>query len=311
MAVDLDAGRRTVRVERGVLGVRISRAGLTLDFTNARAFSEGALFSLRASDGDLRRLHVSEGKVSVERKPDGRRYNVSRAWALNTTSWSLSPGEPDGDVLSRLETPEDEAAPEPESPPTEQRDLVKEIRQALANADIELAIDLVQTEGKGRKDAPFLIAAADVYREAGKWSDAAAMYTTASEVATGKEAERVLLRAAEINLRKLGNPQKALEIIDRYLKEHPSGTYLEEAIYLASVIHVRLGQTAKARSYYERYIKDYPNGVQAVRVHVALAQILAKTDCSEALAHVKSAREKTKSQIVEKELAKVETVCNP
>jgi len=299
--------REHTLLETGTLGARLSDS--RLDFENAAVSGRDALLTLEASGSSLQRLSVAEGEVLVTRKPGTRIYRVTRGRVLDARTWSLSPSSADDEILSRLASLEP-AVPAPPSPSPRPDGLVRDIRKALAAGDLELALDLVEIEGKGRSDTDFLIAAADVYREAGKWSSAAELYTSASRAATGEEAERVLLRAAEIRLRKLDDPSTAAAILSDYLSRFPSGVYLDECLYLAAVVHSKLGDLSTSRSFYERYLDLYPSGVQATRIHVALAQILAKTDCPAALAHVEAARSKSQGPAVESELSNVESICS-
>jgi tetratricopeptide (TPR) repeat protein len=279
---------------------------------------------LEAHDGLLQRVAVVEGAASVLRLADDVAFRVTRAKALETHGWTIAAGLADRDLVDKLDAVTALVLGPPEDPAVEtdainsstggqhKPSLVKRIRKALADDDVGLALDLVENEGAGFKDAEYLLAAADAYKQASQWTEAAQQYLAAYESANGKEAERALLRAAQIHLKNLGDPANAAALLDEYFERFPAGAYLDEAIYLAAVIQVRLGDDDQARSYYDEYLTLYPDGPQAVRVHIALARILALrfSDCPAALAHAAAAQSMAKGPEVEKQLAKVVTTCS-
>ncbi len=339
----------TVVLEQGNLAASVSQGdtgggGPRFETSSAVVTCRDAVLALEAGrEGALVGVSVAEGEATVLRKQDGKAFRVGRGWSLDGRTWSLAPGEPEERIIARLEALvalerafEDEddgdggtsaggggSATAAGAGGAKHDGLVARIRQALADGDVDLAIDLVEIEGAGRKDAAFLVAAADAYREAGKWKSAADTYVSAAGGTDGKEAERVLLRAAEIKLRKLGDAAGAVAVIEEYLERFPAGVYLDEGLYLAAAIRSKLGDKARARESYEAYLAKFPDGVQAVKAHVALAQILAGgggggggaggkgKDCAGAMAHVAAAAGggKAVGPALAAEIAKVEAVC--
>ncbi len=306
-----------VHLARGALAVQTAHdPQLVIHAPNARVTGEASVYTVEAHDDSIQRIAVVDGSAKVVRARDGRTFELPRAMAMDTHLWSPTPGIPDSAIVGRLDAltpPGDDEPPVAMLPPPPHRhdDLVARIRKALANDDVSLAVGLVETEGSGRKDAPFLLAAADAYKQASQWTEAAGQYMAASAGAEGKEAERALLRAAQIHLKQLGDPARAAEIIDEYLIRFPEGAYLDEALYLAAIIQVRLGDHARARNLYEEYLDHYPDGVQAVRAHVALAKLYAfsLSDCPAAMAHASAIGPKSNGPAMEAELSKVESAC--
>jgi TolA-binding protein len=132
--------------------------------------------------------------------------------------------------------------------------------------------------------------AGDAFRNQGLWEEAAAEYMAAAAAGKGKQAERALLRAAEIYHRKLGDLDAAGAAIDAYLERFPSGTLLAEALYMGGVVRAGKGDFEGAGALYARYLEAFPSGPQATRVHLALAKILAvkMKDCDSAASHIEA-----------------------
>lgn len=324
-----------VGLERGVLAARTARqpgaSSLRIEGLNAEVVGRGAVFTVEAVGRSLERTTVADGEVTVLCKRDRKDFRISRSSALDMRTWTARPGSPDTVALEELAaitdlelTPEVEkpAVVEPPAPETDAHassavekasSLEHRVRQALDEGDMERAVDLIELEGKGRTDAGFLLLAADVYRQAGLWLDAVGSYLAAAGKTEGKKAERALLRAAEIHLRKLKDPGECARILDEYMQRFPGGFYMDEALYLGGAAHAKLGDYEKARGLFARYLHEYPEGLQTTRVHLSLARILASRmhDCTSAMVHVKAIKAKGMSPAVKTEVQKLEAQCAP
>jgi hypothetical protein len=322
-----------VGLERGVLAARTARqpgaSSLRIEGLNAEVVGRGAVFTVEAVGRSLERTTVADGEVTVLCKRDRKDFHISRSSALDMRTWTARPGSPDTVALEELAAITDlELAPEVEEPEVEEppapdahvssavdkvSSLEHKVRQALDEGDMERAVDLIELEGKGRTDAGFLLLAADVYRQAGLWLDAVGSYLAAAGKTDGKKAERALLRAAEIHLRKLKDPGECARILDEYMQRFPGGFYMDEALYLGGAAHAKLGDYEKARGLFARYLAEYPKGLQTTRVHLSLARILASRmhDCTSAMVHVKSIKAKGMSPAVKTEVQKLEAQCAP
>jgi outer membrane protein assembly factor BamD (BamD/ComL family) len=288
----------------GVLAARVpppqngeSVMSMRVEGSNASLTVRGTVFTVGARNGRLMDAAVSAGTVEVQRMGKGRVFRVSRTKALDMMTWSVDDGQPDAHALGRLAritsgvvVPRSPVQEETIEEQVEHLTLVAKIHRLLAAGDVEAALILVEKNGKAQKGASFLMAAGEAYRHAGMWSEAALAYLDGAEAGQGKKAEKAMIRAADIYMRKLGKAQEASKTIDAYLKRFPDGRHLDEALYLGGVAYSKSGNYKRARSMFESYLVRFPTGPQAKRVHLALAKILVlkMSDCSAATFHIKA-----------------------
>lgn len=318
-------GQVHVRLHRGNLAVRTYKEPrLLITGNNARVQSRHALFVVEGNDGDIQRVVVDQGELDLQRTSDGRPFGLARGDAIDTLHWTVAPGLPVRDILDKLQAvaaltapPEQHpSSPVPSSAPStsgQPSGLAAKIRKAIDDGDVSQAMELVKSQGAGQNDTDYWLAAADTFKAASQWAEAADQYEAASDSSSGEEAERALLRAAQIHLKKLSDPTRAAQLLDEYLERFPTGTYLDEALYLAAIVHVRLGNPDEARTHYENYLHLYPDGVQAVRARIALAKLLAFSldDCPAAMSHVDALQQHAQGTAIAKQLAQVQKACAP
>jgi TolA-binding protein len=305
----------------GTLAARVppgSREGapLRVSGSNATLVVRGTVFTVSAERGHLTGAAVSEGTVEVRSRTDDRVVRVGRLERLDMRDWSVSEGRPDASALARLaritsgvEVPcAEEASGTGEQPGAKAPSVADRIRNALERGDVDAAVALADKHGSVRSLA-FLMAAAEAYRRAGRWSDATDAYLAGAGAGKGKMAEKAMLRAADITLRKLLEPKRAASIIDDYLARFPTGSHLDEGLYLGGMANTRSGNYKKARSQLETYLARYPGGAQVMQVHVTLAKIYAfkMSDCASASKHI--AAVKSKGKAMADEAAKIEARC--
>jgi hypothetical protein len=270
---------------------------MRVEGSNASLTVRGTVFTVAARNGRLTDAAVSTGTVDVQRMGKGRVFRVKRTKTLDMMTWSVEEGQPDAHALGRLAritsgvvVPRTPVQAETIDEQVEHLTLVARIHRLLAAGDVEGALVLVEKNGKTHKGASFLMAAGEAYRHAGMWAQAAQAYLDGAQVGQGKKAEKAMIRAADITMRKLGKAQEASKIIDAYLKRFPDGRHLDEALYLGGVAYAKSGNYKRARSMFESYLVRFPTGAQAKRVHLALAKILVlkMSDCSAATFHIKA-----------------------
>ncbi|MBW2262771.1 MAG: tetratricopeptide repeat protein [Deltaproteobacteria bacterium] len=288
----------------GVLAARVPppengepRMSMRIEGSNASLIVRGTVFTVAARNGRLTDAAVSTGTVEVQRMGKGRVFRVTKTKALDMMTWSVADGEPDTHALGRLAritsgvvVPRGPAQTETIEEQVEHLTLVAKIHRLLAAGDVEAALILVEKNGKAQKGASFLLAAGEAYRHAGMWSEAAQAYLDGAGAGQGKKAEKAMIRAADIYMRKLGKTQEASSVIDVYLKRFPDGRHLDEALYLGGVAQSKNGNYKRARNMFESYLVKFPTGSQAKRVHLSLAKILVvkMSDCSAAIFHIKA-----------------------
>jgi TolA-binding protein len=185
------------------------------------------------------------------------------------------------------------------------------IQQALDHGDLDAAVALVEKHGSSQKGALFHLLAGDVFRRASRWPEAADAYLAAAVAGHGKKSERAYLRAVEIFLRKLDDPDRAAELVEAYLKRFPSGSHLDEALYLGGVVNSKRGDFERARALFESYLEKYPAGAQAVRVHLGLAKILVvkMSSCGAAVPHIQAVETKAPGTSMAAEARKLSARC--
>jgi hypothetical protein len=266
--------------------------------TNAELLVRGTVFSVSADRGRLTDATVSKGEVEVRTKLD-RSVRIGRNRSLDVKAWSVRDGKPRTSALSHLAkitpgvaVPQEprpceisiKAIPKPVS-------ITDKIQKALDQRDDVTAVKIAD-QNKGSKSVTFNLLSGEAYRRVGRWQDAADAYMAGAEAGAGKRAEKAMLRAADITLRKLLKPAKAAKIIDAYVSRFPSGGYMDEALYLGGVSNSKSGNYKKARKQFGAYLNKYPAGDQAGAVHLALAKILAlkMADCASAQKHIKAAK---------------------
>lgn len=327
------ASRSEVRLalERGTLAARVPMdqpgqtvARLTVGAKNAVLTAERSVFTAEAEDGRLTAARVAEGQVDVRRKETGKTLRVGRSSALDLRTFTVLSWDPHGTAMARLalitdgidvpssEEEGQEAGDVPTSDePRKASSLVERIKQALESGNVEEALRLIETKGQGQGSAAFHVLAGDTYRKAGRWAEAAEAYMTAAEKGSGKQAERALLRAAEIQLRKLGKPAEAASVIDAYMKSFPSGKHLDEALYLGGVANMKSGSLKIARALLQRYLAAFPNEPKSAGVHLMLAKILAvrMSDCAGAAPHIKAVLKKAPGSGMAGEAQKIAAGC--
>lgn len=319
------ADREEVRVGLvyGTLAARVppgSRedAPLRITGSNATLTVRGTVFSVRADGGRLTEAAVSAGTVEVRDDSTERTYRVAGTKRLDMGTWSLDDGTPDTSSMSRLARITDGVVvptPQVPSPGDEGQDSralspAERIRNALESGDLDLALQLAAQHG-GSKSLSTNLAVAEAYRQAGHWSDAADAYLAAAGSGSGKRAEKAMLRAADITLRKLREPAKAASIIDTYLTRFPQGAHLDEGLYLGGVASMRSGGLKKARSLFESYLAKFPKGTQVTQVHLTLAKIYAikMADCYDAEKHIEAVKKKAAGTPMAAEAEKIEAKC--
>lgn len=290
----------------GTLAARVppdsrERAPLSIAGSNATLTVRGTVFSVSAERGRLTRAAVSEGEVEVRNTWTDRTFRVPRASRIDMSSWSITGGAPDHSVLGRLaritdgvEIPRVETAEEvPEEPGARPLSAADRIRRALERGDLDEAVKLADKH-KGGKSMTLNLAAAEAYRRVGRWSDAVDAYLLAGGSGAGKKAERAVIRAADLSLRKLQKPLRAVDIIDEYLDRFPSGGHLDEALYIGGVASTRSGMYKKAEGLFRKYLQKFPSGSQSAQVHLQLAKIytLKLSSCSKASKHIKAVKTK-------------------
>jgi hypothetical protein len=290
-------------------------APLRISGMNATLVVRGTVFTVSAERGRLTSAAVSEGTVEARSVTDEKVVRVKKLEKIDMSTWSVSEGRPDASALGRLaritsgvEIPPDEAVEEtPAASGQKPLSIAERILKALEKGDVDAAVELADRHST--KSVPFLMASAEAYRRAGRWSDAADAYLAGGRTGKGKRAEKAMLRAADITLRKLLEPKKAAAIIDEYLKSFPAGSHVDEGLYLGGVASSRSGSYKKARKMFETYLAKYPKGTQAPQVHLTLAKLLVMkmSDCAGASKHIKAV--KGKSKVMAKEAAKLETEC--
>ena len=271
---------------------------MRVEGSNASLTVRGTVFTVIARNGRLMDAAVSAGTVDVKRMGKGRVFRVTRTKALDMMTWSVGDGEPDAHALGRLaRITSGVVVPRRPAVETETIDeqvehltLVTKIHRLLAAGDVEAALVLVEKNEKTHKNASFLLAAGEAYRHAGMWAQAARAYLDGAEAGQGKKAEKAMIRAADIYMRKLGKTTEASSVIEAYLERFPDGRHLDEALYLGGVAYSKSGSYKKARTLFESYLVRFPTGAQAKRVHLALAKILVvkMSDCSAATFHIKA-----------------------
>jgi len=322
-------GEVTVALERGVIAADTSRpgarGGLRIEGLNADVVARGAVFTVAASGGVLEMMGVAAGEVAVLSRTGRKDVRIAKSSQLDMRTWTASAGEIHADALERLAQITSPPAPvEPLDAPDAQvatdapalqdaaaPSLAQAMEGALDKGDADLAIELVEKEGKGHLDPELLLLSGDAYRQAGRWSEAVDAYLAAAHATSGKKAEKALLKAAEIRSRKLDDAAGAAGIIDEYLARFPAGIYLDEALYLGGTVQAKLGEFEKARDLFETYLETFPKGTQAVRVHLTLAKILATrlSDCPRAMVHVEAIQGMVTGPAVSKEAEKVAMIC--
>jgi TolA-binding protein len=298
-------------------GVRVD-APLRVTGSNATLTVRGTVFSVRAKGGRLTTAAVSAGTVEVRDTSTERTFRVPGAKRLDIISWSMDDGTPDTSCMSRLARITDgvkvptPTAPSGEVEDTEGRALTpaERIRKALQDGDLDLALQLAG-QHRGSKSLSTSLAVAEAYRQAGHWGDAVEAYLAAAGSGSGKRAEKAMLRAADITLRKLREPGTAASIIDDYLKRFPQGAHLDEGLYLGGVASMKSGGYKKARSQFESYLARFPKGAQVVQVHLTLAKIYAikMADCTDAKKHIKAVKTKAAGSPMAAEAEKIEARC--
>ncbi len=290
---------------------------LRITGSNATLTVRGTVFSVRAKGGRLTEAAVSAGTVEVRDEHTERTFRVPGSKRLDMASWSMDDGVPDTSSMSRLARITDGVVVQaPPAPAGEQEQEghaltpAERIRQALESGDLDLALQLAAQHG-GSKSLPTNLAVAEAYRQAGHWSDAADAYLAAASSGSGKRAEKAMLRAADITLRKLREPARAASIIDDYLARFPQGAHLDEGLYLGGVSNMKSGGLKKARSQFESYLAKFPKGTQVTQVHLTLAKIYAikMADCTDAMKHIKAVKSKAAGSPMAAEAEKIEARC--
>jgi hypothetical protein len=296
-----------VGLVRGVLAASVPGGrgtGLRVVAENAEVRVTGTVFTARAERGRITEAAVASGTVEITSRATGKVTRVARSERLDVRTWTLEAGTPDEEALAHLariaaistgpavqEPPDHDVA---DAPAVQDRGptIAERIREALDAGDVEEALRLVEEHGTGSGGPAFLMAAAETYRRAGRWQEAADLFLRAAEDSKGRNAEKALVRAAEIHLRKLGQPARAAEIAEGYIERFPVGHHLDDALYFGGIAHLKSGQPAKGRSLLERYLEVFPSGAQATKVHLALAKILVvnMNDCAAAAAHIDAVR---------------------
>jgi hypothetical protein len=311
VSVGLVFGTLAARVPEGSEG-----APLRVVCTNAVVTVRGTVFAVSADRGRLVSASVSEGQVEVRSRRGAHAASVGRMERLDVQTWQVAGGSPDVAALERLAriasgvvVPEQAPGKEPEEAGARHLTLVERILKALREGNVELAVGLVEKQGKGQKGADFLSAAGEAYRRAGRWAEAVQSYLGAAKASSGKKAEKAMLRAADIELRKMQEPLAAADVIESYLVRFPAGELLDEALYIGGVSHSRAGNHKRAVGLFEKYLRSYPKGAQAARVHLALAKIqaLKLSDCASASKHLKAV--KASGGVLADEAAKVQKAC--
>jgi tetratricopeptide (TPR) repeat protein len=324
---EADPGGVHVRLSQGVLAARVpprpaseTRTTLRVEGENAELRVKGTVFTVRADRGRLTDAAVASGEVEVKRKEARATFRLGRQSKLDMRKWVVEAGTPDTSALGRLaritggvEVQAATAAPEETDasaprPPT----VIERIQKALKAGNVEEAVKLVEKHGKGQKGASFNLLAGEAYRRAGRWSQAADAYLAGAKASEGKKAEKAMLRAADIQLRKLKKPIQAAKIIESYLARFPSGSHLDEGLYLGGVAHSKCGSYKRARGLFEKYLSKFPGRGQALQVHLALAKIKAVKmgDCAGASKHIKAVQSKAAGSVMAKEADKIAARCS-
>jgi TolA-binding protein len=302
----VDGAEVLATLHRGVIAVRLPEDphGTTLVLRSGTTVirGHGAVYAAEARGSRMIVAAVSQGEVEVESTRSSGSIRVGAGQKLTVEDWRLEQGAAPPGVLERLammrtdvEVPQDAvtspidedasaAGDAPPSPPS----LTEQIQAALDAGDLDEALRLVQAKPDGQGGAKFNSLAGEVYRRSSMWKEASAAYLAAAEKGNGKQAEMALIRAAEIQLRKLGDAKAASDIIETYLGRFPTGAMLDEALFLGGVIKTKTGEVDRAIELFAAHLKRYPGSPQSARVHLMLAKLLAvkKSDCAQASAHI-------------------------
>jgi tetratricopeptide (TPR) repeat protein len=300
--LELTAARRAlVRVDVREGSVAIAaRSPVEVVSARVRVSADDAAFCVRA-DARAGLVSVLRGEVEARRVADGRETVLPSGRRLDVEGWTTSRLERAGEALalvSRLSGEPAPAAPpaddgEPEPPATQTQaqapspPLVVLVREALEADDVEEAIRLLGTVPAGQGGPALAMLAGEAYRRAERWEEAAQAYEAAAREGEGKQAQMALLRAAELRLRKLGDPARASTDIERFLERFPDGELLDEALLLGGVVFTRAGDAERAISLLDHHLARFPGSPQTTRVHLMLAKLHAGpgADCAAAIVH--------------------------
>ncbi len=66
--------------------------------------------------------------------------------------------------------------------------------------------------------------------------------------------------------------QKAIEKGSKILKYHPTSAYVDDALYIVGVAHLRLGDAVRAQRKFQELIKYFPTSPYAAKAHLYLAK---------------------------------------
>jgi TolA-binding protein len=314
------AGSLRIDLLDGMVAVRTGAGWpLSVRGANAEVRVDAAVAAVRAESGRIVTAMASEGGVEVVRSDGGRSFEVGRSQLLDLRTWTTTDGVQAPAIVGRLalvagETAAAVPAKEPEEldQQTEKTtSLIVRIQKALEAGDVDAAIALIEKSGKGQSGTRFNLIAGEAYRQAGMWPEAAEAYLAAAESGQGQQAERAFLRAASILYRKMGKTGEAARVLDDYLERFPSGTLLDEALYLGGVVHAKSGNSKRSRELFERYLSTFPSGPQAARVHLTLAKLLAMklSDCASAVDHVEAVVKKAPGSHMAEEASKIAVYC--
>jgi hypothetical protein len=311
MHVELDRGELAAHVPAG------TGTGLRVSAGNAEVRVRGTLFTVRAEAGQITRATVVQGEIDVVRTGSREATRVSRSQSLDLGSWTVAEGGVEPSALAHLETIADfSLTPVVEDPATPEaagaeRSLTERIRQALDDGDIDRALALVEGHGTATGTTDFLLAAAETYRRAGRFEEAAALFLDVAATSQGRKAEKALIRAAELHLRKLGDPARAAEIAESYLARFPQGHHLADAFYLGGIACIKSGKPARGRTLLESYLAAFPQGAEATRVHLALARILVLDvkNCAAAASHIEAVRARAAGTPLAVQADKLASIC--
>ncbi|MBN2717608.1 MAG: tetratricopeptide repeat protein [Deltaproteobacteria bacterium] len=106
------------------------------------------------------------------------------------------------------------------------------------------------------------------------WHCAAANYNSVlNKYARLPESNTVLISLAKIELRHLGNPQKALKHFNTYLRKVPDGPLAEEALLGMANSYRQLKLEDKEKKALQRFVSEYPNSALRTKASNRLEQL--------------------------------------
>lgn len=265
---------------------------------NAAVRATSTRFGVRARAGMLEETWVERGGVTVTfvDRAGVRRLAAGERIVLG--------GDP--------EQPEHDGAEQPDADVDGDTDaagaangaagVLDEIRAALKQGNVHWAVALAEKHAPAHGHrAEFLLLAADAHRRAGMHEKAVSLYLEAADKGKGKRTEVALVRAAELQLRKLGDANAAIETLERYFSLFPSGKLEDEALVLLARAHISLGDHGQALAALEAYLGRFPDGSRAAWAHLKAGWILSHhlASCNRARPHLEKAAQSSNAKTAE------------